>query len=491
MILCVLLPLKIHNFSSSEWKKIDKEIRNEILKDSNDGKTVEMEKSEKLIKQILKNDYFDERFCNFDKVMGSGGFGMVFSMNFLMFEKVESVSFPVAVKILFKNSSTHQSRLMKYITMMIPIELIEYHDKGDNTIIDFKQYYSNLLLKGVDANSDIQFLGMIYEAAILKFKDEETGEDVEAFVIVSQLGTASLVEPITKLGNAETNLMNFKRSVLQIIYGVSSIHSQNDFHGDLKLENLMRIEYGNSFDVFVIDFDLLNSFQQLRNEGRLITENFYSDKIKRLLKTPDQGDELTRQKIENYLFFEQENYIYVRYLADSTLLADWMKIPNQDISPKIISKTENPEFLVPLSENLWEETMVLVNTLIEYFQVNSGESGILYKTKDEDIKLGYDFLVKLSQRSAKDFKMTSESLFIEFNDIFGNLLELSNKTYDPNLMDYSSTLKSMGIRSVKDIMERKLKDEKKENKNNDEELKKENSEMVKGLLKEQNKIELI
>jgi tRNA A-37 threonylcarbamoyl transferase component Bud32 len=359
--------------------------------------------------KCLNHPYFKNRFSNFQRILGMGGFGLVIEADFQLFED-RPETLPVAVKVNF--GSVHEDTLemiRNYASLMVNPDDVEIKDGGrdDLKVFDLSKHFDKMRLGNDSIKKDVSFVGMLYEAALISVypEDDISKPPQNLSVTVAQLGFSSLKDDF--LENAEgsetirdRNSENVSKSIVQMSFGLRGIHANGFFHGDLSEKNIIVAGTKEDFYPLIIDFDFLKSRYDLLQ----MSIPFYK-----------QAFDQSHPKFQEYVEYSKSPGSLIGEEDVSVYLYELDKIPKEAVSDVELKRAFESKKFCMFNLNITQDTINLINLslglLNKYIEKNLIRSDHPHihglKTKLESLKNSWE--------QKKEY-LTSESLMEKLNE---------------------------------------------------------------------------
>ena len=324
----------------------------------------------------LDHPYF-EKFQNYGNKLMSGGFGFVMKASMDYFQLESPPYLPVALKIFFNSLDNDWVIAQEYMKMMIPgdLQMVNPFGKGSEQVLQATDFLKKVFTGEKNFKTKFHFMGQVYEAARLEIEGVN-GKPLQMVCFAMQLGFADwsdhFVDPTDMSRNSDLIL----KSMVEASLGLAELHNAGLMHGDLKLQNIMMVGDQTNFSPIFIDFDKINSFGKMEQEGFLITKEMFLDQ-------------------EKYQVYWESKHCYVTFFGGFE--KNWMKIKTSELNLKAINpKTNRPYFskflknIIPISPDYSEETSLFIEILIKFLLTKG-----FCNTKDPSLKGEFDHLLCL------------------------------------------------------------------------------------------------
>ena len=393
-----------------------------------------------ILLKVLTHNYFDDRFEPQLDFAGMEDNRITFEMKFSLLENSPTIHYPVAVKIFLNHDADQKQKLLKFVSFMVPEKKIKKMETGTATILDCSGYYVDLLQQKADKKKDVNNLSMVYEAAFLKFPQNQ--EVANAMILVSQLGNTNLSNPIQTFDNPTTNSEVFMMTVFEMARGLASIHKkQSDgdfyFHKNLTLENIAAFREGGNFFVFFTGFDHFSSYKTWKQQNGKIGLDTFAEDLHFALSKPRSD-----AKIEMYKSMISKEFTFTDNLGPISSKINWMNIPESDLSNDAKQKMGDQTAITTLSSNMYEETAILMTLILDLFNLNEANGFFGDKVDPRILKVKSAFESKLYQEiNELNFTANDMVKFLK-DELKIPKGVLKQKHYDPLLLDYFQELKN-------------------------------------------------
>jgi hypothetical protein len=375
-----------------------------------------------IIGKSLKHEYFNERFSNFDGVLGIGTEGVVFKVDFQLFHD-DRRSFPVALKIDFDDLTKSKAEsIQNYVNLMVdPQDQSRQNPKEDIEVFDLSQHFKRMLNNDLPFKNDVPYLSMIYQAAIITLPGGEDDPESTKYVTVSatQLGSYKLLDdflpdPDGSDAIKDSNSEIVAKMIIEMCYATLNMYEQSYVHPDLSDENILISEDAGNFTPLIIDFGKLISLEEFKKNAILLE--------KEMLQTLDEES-------ENYL----DGFHYL--ITDRQAAYDFKYTtidPSSFLTPETQTKLSNPGemYLVNIQYNMGTTQLVItistfLKELIENDFINEKNGRIVELKKNIELR---------RKENKKKIYITDLELFQNLNNESGlKLNEFQSKNVYLNI----------------------------------------------------------
>jgi hypothetical protein len=376
----------------------------------------------------LNHPYFKDRFTNFKKILGAGNDGVVFEVDFQMLSDYPQ-TIPVALKIDFPRPNLEMGKSIEnYLNFMVnPQDHLKNYVGEDLLVFNLSPHYEKMLREETDFKMNPTFISMIYEAAIISFKETENGSEHFNYVsvTVTQVGFAGVLDdflpnPADSSETMSQNSLNVAKMIVQICYGLWQIYEKGFIHSDNHLQNMMVVGNFQNFTPLFMGLDNLQTADDLLSSG-------FPLKKEMLDKVDSNYSEFVKYTKDPKYFIVDESlesrFKLTAHIPITVFTSDWQeKLEDFLPQPYLVNIKYNNDFINVIRFLKKILLFYIDNKLVDRNHVNLKK---VTKTVDSIYrKLGdkYEYL-------------TSEELFKKFNRESGlNLREFHSENQD--LEDY-------------------------------------------------------
>jgi serine/threonine protein kinase len=385
----------------------------------------------------LSHPYFEEKYENVRREIGSGSFGMVFEADFKLFDTSDHM-LPVALKINFNFMSPIKTDFRNYLNLMVASKDIKETHKNGLTRYDLSSHFKKMQSGGGYKN-DVPFLDMVYEAVSVEVPNSKKSNGAaNVSVMATQLGFTDFEELSLPAPSGskkdqmkEKYAKNLGHAIVQLSYGLWRIHSNGFLHRDLGDFNVILGGSPNDFFPLIIDFDFMQRLSDLNEPMTQVTSDTFNE---------SGASEYSK-------YITSQHFISA---FKSEVFAPLKQIPTSKLSPQMQTEMQGHDVVYLLSTEVLKETFSFIKMLLSIFQ-KAAEKDLVDLNNHWIVSIVEELHLLKQDWEEGSFFVGSEELWNQLNEASG--FDLSSfKLMNPELDEFLKNARILKeVDSKKDV----------------------------------------